>query len=82
MEAKDGSTGFDFEGIYSEVKPNKSLSYKLSDGRRVSVIFNEKDNNTLIKESFEAENQNSRQMQQEGWQAILNNFKKYAENLK
>ena len=82
MEAKDGSTGFDFEGIYSEVKPNKSLSYKFSDGRRVSVIFNEKDNNTLIKESFEAENQNSRQMQQEGWQAILNNFKKYAENLK
>lgn len=82
MEAKDGSRGFNFGGVYDEVKLLKSLSYKLTDGRKVSVNFKEKENMTLIEESFEAEQQNSRELQQQGWQAILNNFKKYAENLK
>ncbi|PKD17242.1 hypothetical protein APR41_07210 [Salegentibacter salinarum] len=82
MESKDGSRGFDFEGVYDEVKPNKSFSYKLTDGRKVSANFKEKDNTTLIEENFEAEQQNSRELQQQGWQAILNNFKKYVENLK
>lgn len=81
MEAKDGSMGFDFEGTFDKVRPNELLSYTLADGRIVSVAFSEKDNGTYIEETFEAENQNPVDMQREGWQAILDNFKKYAESL-
>ncbi len=81
MEAKDGSAGFDFEGIYNEVKQNEYLAYTLADGRKVSVDFKGDGKATLVEERFEAEDQNSRKMQQDGWQAILNNFKKYAESI-
>ncbi|HSP11232.1 MAG TPA: SRPBCC domain-containing protein [Salegentibacter sp.] len=79
MEAKDGSAGFDFEGIYDDVKPREHLAYTLTDGRKVSVNFKENGNSTLVEESFEAESENSRELQQQGWQAILDNFKKYVE---
>lgn len=79
MEAKNGSAGFDFEGVYDEVKPKEHLAYTLTDGRKVSVSFKEQGNKTLVKESFEAESENSRKLQQQGWQAILDNFKKYVE---
>lgn len=80
MEAKDGSMGFDFEGIYDEVKPNQLIKYSLGDGRKVEVIFENKGEETQVTESFEAENTHSLEIQQEGWQAILNNFKGYVES--
>ena len=79
MEAKDGSFGFDFIGIYDLVKENKLMEYTLGDGRKVIIVFTGIGNTTNIVETFEAENENSIEMQRSGWQAILENFKKYAE---
>jgi uncharacterized protein YndB with AHSA1/START domain len=79
MEAKDGSFGFDFGGEYDEVETNKTIAYTLGDSRKVKIIFSANGNETDIKESFEAEGTNPVEMQQNGWQAILNNFKKYTE---
>ncbi|MBK5721844.1 SRPBCC domain-containing protein [Dysgonomonas sp. Marseille-P4677] len=79
MEAKDGSVGFDFEGRYDEVVPNEKITYTLSDGRKVKVIFKSKGNKTEIEETFQAEDQNSIELQQQGWQAILDRFKYYVE---
>ncbi|MRR23983.1 hypothetical protein EG830_13515 [bacterium] len=79
MEARDGSEGFDFTGRYSEIIPGKSIASTLDDGRNVHVSFYEKEGATSVTESFEAEDQNSAELQRAGWQAILDNFKKYAE---
>lgn len=79
MEAKDGSMGFDFGGIYDKVIPNEHISYTLDDGRKVIIDFAEINNGTAITETFEPEGQNSIDMQRQGWQAILDNFKKYVE---
>jgi uncharacterized protein YndB with AHSA1/START domain len=79
MEAKDGSFGFDFGGTYDEVIPNKLIAYTLGDGRKVKIAFTDEDEETKIVTVFEAENQNSIEMQKGGWQAILDNFKKYTE---
>lgn len=81
MEAKDGSFGFDFEGIYDEVMTNERIKYHLEDGRNVEVIFEKIDENTTkVTEIFDPEKQNSAEMQRDGWYAILNNFHKYVEN--
>ena len=79
MEAKDGSFGFDFGGVYDEVKINERISYTMSDGRTANVFFTTNGNETKITESFEAESINSIELQRGGWQAILDNFKKYSE---
>lgn len=80
MEAKDGSFGFDFWGIYNSINLNKQLSNTLGDGRKLNVIFNKlTENRTEIIEQFEAENENEIELQRNGWQAILDNFKKYVE---
>ncbi|MCG7336890.1 SRPBCC family protein [Sporosarcina sp. ACRSM] len=79
MEAKDGSFGFDFGGIYDEVRVHDFISYTLEDGRKVEISFIPQGNDTKVIEIFEPETTNPIDMQQEGWQAILNNFKKYAE---
>ena len=79
MEARDGSMGFDFEGTYYEVKKHEQISYTISDGRKVSIVFERNDKATQIAETFEAEQMNPTDMQRDGWQAILNNFKKYVE---
>ncbi len=79
MEAKDGSFGFDFGGVYDEVKINERISYTMSDGRIANVFFTTNGNETKITESFEAESINSIELQRGGWQAILDNFKKYSE---
>jgi uncharacterized protein YndB with AHSA1/START domain len=79
MEAKDGSFGFDFWGIYDTVKENELIEYTLGDGRKVSVHFTGNGNTTKIVETFEAEGTNPIEMQKGGWQAILDNFKKYVE---
>jgi uncharacterized protein YndB with AHSA1/START domain len=79
MEAKDGSVGFDFGGVYTDVKCCKMIEYVLGDGREVKITFTGKDNETKIVETFEAENVYSPEQQKNGWQAIMNNFKKYVE---
>lgn len=79
MEAKDGSFGFDFEATYNEVVEHKRIAYTIADGRKVETDFSVVDGKTKIATVFEAEAQNSVEMQQGGWQAILDNFKKYAE---
>jgi len=79
MEAKDGSFGFDFGGVYDAVKPNKLIAYTLSDGRQVEIIFERDGKTTHITQHFEAEGTNPIEMQRGGWQAILDNFKKYTE---
>lgn len=79
MEAKDGSFGFDFGGTYDQVKLHEVISYSMEDGRKVDITFSGKGNETEIIETFDAETSNSVELQQQGWQAILNNFKKYAE---
>lgn len=80
MEAKDGSMGFDFWGLYDEVKPNEFIAYTMGDGRKASLIFTGDGNSTTITETFEAEDQNPVEMQRGGWQAILDNFKAHVEN--
>ncbi|MDD7794163.1 SRPBCC family protein [Clostridium sp. 'White wine YQ'] len=79
MEAKDGSFGFDFGGVYDEVKLNELISYTMGDGRKVRISFANKSNKTIVIETFEAEDTNSIELQQRGWQSILDNFKKYVE---
>ena len=80
MEAKDGSMGFDFGGVYDEVVPHQLISYTIADGRKVRITFANTGMETEITEIFEAESTNPVEMQQAGWQAILNNFKKYVES--
>lgn len=79
MEAKDGSMGFDFGGVYDEVKNNEYIAYTMGDGRKVKITFSGKGNTTRVIESFEAESTNPVEMQKAGWQSILDNFKRYAE---
>ncbi len=80
MEAKDGSMGFDFGGTYDSVIPNQYLAFTLDDNRKVQVRFERKDNQTEVTETFEAETTNAADLQQDGWQAILNHFKQYVES--
>jgi uncharacterized protein YndB with AHSA1/START domain len=80
MEAKDGSFGFDFGGTYDEVKNNELIEYTIGDGRKVKINFSGDGNKTKVTENFEAENMNSTELQKTGWQAILDNFKKYTES--
>jgi uncharacterized protein YndB with AHSA1/START domain len=79
MEAKDGSMGFDFGGVYDDVKENEYIAYTMGDDRKVEVTFSAHGNETEIEETFEAENTNPLEMQKSGWQSILDNFKEYTE---
>jgi uncharacterized protein YndB with AHSA1/START domain len=80
MEAKDGSFGFDFGGVYDAVKPNELIEYTMGDGRQVKVVFESNGDTTKVIETFDPESTNSLEMQRGGWQAILDNFKKYTES--
>ena len=82
MEAKDGSMGFDFNGVYDEMKTNELIVYTMEDGRKVKINFEDLGNETNITETFEAENENPVELQRGGWQSILDNFKKYTEENK
>jgi uncharacterized protein YndB with AHSA1/START domain len=79
MEARDGSSGFDFNGVYDEVVPNQLIRYTMEGGRKVEVVFSEKEGGVHIVETFDSETENPIEKQREGWQSILNNFKKYVE---
>lgn len=81
MEARDGSMGFDFTGEFTQVEPEAALAYVMDDGRQSETSFKADGNATQVVTKFEAEQTHSEELQREGWQAILNNFKRYAEQL-
>jgi uncharacterized protein YndB with AHSA1/START domain len=81
MAAKDGTASFDFEGIYSNVIPGELIQYEMADGRKVNISFKEDNGQTRVSETFDTETMNPVEMQRAGWQAILDNFKKYTESL-
>lgn len=67
MEAKDGGAGFDFEGVYTRVVPKKAIEYQMSDGRVVTIEFIERPDSVLVKEAFDAETENTPELQRQGW---------------
>ena len=79
MEAKDGSFGFDFEGVYTDVNEYNSFQYKLEDNRVIDVFLKELKEGIEVTEIFDPENENPYEMQEMGWQSILNKFKDYCE---
>ena len=79
MEAKDGSFGLDFIAIYTEIQLIETFTYQFGD-RTATVNFSENNGNTELTISFDPETENSVELQRNGWQAILNNFKHYTEN--
>lgn len=79
MEAKNGTVGFDFEGTYTSVIDKQLIEYNMSDGRTVLVTFEEVEGGVKVTETFDADNEYSVEMQQQGWQSILQSFKKYLE---
>ena len=79
MAAKDNSMSFDFWGTYQEIVFEKSIAIILGDGRKVSISFEEIENSVLVTETFEPEKINPIELQQKGWQTIVDNFKKYTE---
>ena len=79
MEAKDGSFGFDFEAVYTQIESEKYFSYEFG-GRVASVDFKNNDSQTEVVVVFDAESENLVEMQRAGWQAIQNNFKNYTEH--
>jgi uncharacterized protein YndB with AHSA1/START domain len=81
MASKDGTMRFDFEGEYTLVEQNKAIKYVMADGRKVAISFTAAPIGVTVFESFDPETENPEVLQQQGWQAILDNFKKYVENL-
>lgn len=79
MEAKDGSMGFDFDGKFNSIDEESTINIALLDGRAMDVDFHAQGDETKVEVTFDAEQENPKEMQQQGWQAILNNFKAYAE---
>ncbi len=80
MEAKDKSSSFNFEATYDEIVLGEKFTFTLEDGRTVHVSFETVDGKTQVTVIFDAEKENSEEMQRDGWQSILNNFKSYVEN--
>lgn len=81
MESKDQTIGFDFYGTYTKVIVENRIDYTLGDDRKVSIEFRETNGKTEVLETFDAEKENSLELQRNGWQAILGNFKKHAESI-
>lgn len=80
MESKDGSFGFDLEGVYTDVVDQQRIAFTMSDGRSVETTFAENGETVTVTTVFDAESENPVEMQRDGWQAILNNFRKYTED--
>ncbi len=80
MAARDGSFEFDFSGTYTEVQKHKLISYTMDDGRKATITFTDNGNSVHIQTKFEAETENTIELQKNGWQAILNSFKNHVEN--
>ena len=81
MAAKDGSMQFDFGGTYTEIVNHSLIAYTIDDGRKVKITFESQENGVEITEKFDPETENSEALQQQGWQAILDNFKKHVESI-
>jgi uncharacterized protein YndB with AHSA1/START domain len=81
MESKDGKYGFDFNGTFTKVIPENRIEYSLDDDRCVSIVFHETGGKTEVTETFDAETENPLELQKNGWQAILDNFRKHAESV-
>ena len=79
MAAIDGSESFDFWGTYQSIEFNKHIDILLGDGRKMMVLFKETNEGTLLTEQFEPETMNAIELQEAGWQSILDNFKNYVE---
>ena len=79
MQAKDGSMGFDFEGTFTSINENEGIEFALDDDRKVRISFLETGQGIRVTETFEAENKHSAEQQKQGWQSILDNFKKHVE---
>ena len=79
MEAKDGSEGFDFEGTYTRIVPHKVIEYRMSDGRHVSVEFDQRAGGVHVDLVFDSEGENPPEVQRTGWQAILDSFRRHVE---
>jgi uncharacterized protein YndB with AHSA1/START domain len=82
MEARDKSFGFNFEAMYNEIVEGEQFTYTMEDGREVNVFFELLDDATRVTVIFDAETENSEELQRDGWQSILNNFKRYVEKNK
>lgn len=81
MAAKDESFSFDFSGTFTEVEPMKKIAYTLDDDRKVVIEFTVNGEEVTVVESFDPESVNSLELQETGWQMILNNFKKHVDSL-
>jgi uncharacterized protein YndB with AHSA1/START domain len=81
MQDKNTKEGFDFSGTYTEVKEFELLEYVMEDGRKVTVRFEETPSGVKVIQTFDPEMDNSLEKQREGWLAILDNFKIYAERM-
>jgi uncharacterized protein YndB with AHSA1/START domain len=80
MEAKDGSYGFDFEGVFTEIVLLAKIKYVFMDQREAEITFSDlTEGNTLVQIVFDAENKNSLELQEDGWQSILTNYKSHTE---
>lgn len=79
MEARDGSMGFDFEGTYTRVVPRELIEYRMGDGREATVRFSSEPGGTRVRVDFDPESENPPELQQEGWQAILDSFGRHVE---
>lgn len=80
MSAKDKSASFDFEGVYSAIDENRLIEYDMSDGRHVKTVFETTPSGVKVAQTFDPEDENPLEMQRDGWQAILDNFKDYTES--
>lgn len=79
MEAKDGSFAFDFEAVYNEIVDGEKFTYTMPDNREIQVSFEKMDDKTRVTVTFDPENVNPVDLQRDGWQSILDNFRRYAE---
>ena len=82
MEAKDGSFGFDYLGTYEEVNPPHSLTLRLEDRRLVRTTFEAFGTGTRVRTVFDAETANPADLQQQGWQSILDSYASFVERSK
>ncbi|MCU0442092.1 MAG: SRPBCC family protein [Bacteroidia bacterium] len=80
MAAKDGSASFDFKGTYTAIVHHQLIAYTMEDGRKVRIEFEQREQSTHVTEQFDPESENPIELQEAGWQAILNHFKRYTEN--
>lgn len=82
MESRDGRAGFDFSGRYLEIRRLEKIEYEMGDGRRVTVLFLPRKDLTEVEISFDPDGVYSRARQEEGWRAILENFRRFLEGSK